>query len=82
MGRPESYRLDESLLSIHSEKSGRRIPILVPSGAVVTVKAGPLDGLRLVDVIWEKKIVMMFTVDLRERATSIGLPADAPSERP
>lgn len=82
MGCHESYRLDESLLSIHSEENGRRIPILLPSGAVVTVTAGPLDGLRLVDVIWEKKIVMMFTVDLRERATLIGLPADASSENP
>jgi hypothetical protein len=55
MGCRESYRLDESLLSIHSEESGRRIPILLPPGAVVTITAGPLDGLRLVEVILGKE---------------------------
>ena len=31
-----------------------------------------LDGLRMIDVIWENKTVMMFTVDVEERATLIG----------
>ncbi len=67
----ETYRLNEAILSIHSdsENSAHRVPIMVPSGAIVTVMEGPLDGLRLVDVLWDKKTVMMFTVDLRKRAT-------------
>jgi len=32
---------------------------------------GPLDGTRLVDVEWDGKTVMMFTLDLRERGTRI-----------
>ena len=66
---PEIYRLDTAILAIYSGDSTRRIPIMVPSGATVTITNGPLDGLRMVDVLWEEKTVMMFTVDLRSRAT-------------
>lgn len=44
---------------------------MVPSGATVTTTAGPLDGLRTIDVTWENKTVMMFTVDVEERATLV-----------
>jgi hypothetical protein len=74
MGLLETYRLNQAILSICSEE-GRRIPVVVPSGATVTLPDGPLDGLRLVDVLWEGKQVMLFTVDLRERATLIQPPA-------
>jgi hypothetical protein len=67
----ETYRLNKAILSIHSENPGSRVPIMVPSGAMVTISNGPLDGLRMVDVLWEEKTVMMFTVDLRDRATLI-----------
>jgi hypothetical protein len=30
-----------------------------------------LDGTRLVDVAWESKTVLMFTIDLRERGARI-----------
>ena len=66
----ETYRLNSAILSIHSH-DGQRTPILVPSGATVTTKEGPLDGLRMADVFWEDKTVMMFTADLQQRATRI-----------
>ncbi len=72
MGIRETYRLNTAILSIHSEQEGaRRTPIMVPAGATVTITDGPLDGLRMVDVVWDEKTVMMFTVDLRERGTLI-----------
>ncbi len=40
---------------------------LIPLGAVLKVIDGPLDGNRLIDVDWEGKTVMMFTIDIRER---------------
>ena len=40
---------------------------LIPLGAVLKVIDDPLDGNRLVDVDWEGKTVMMFTIDIRER---------------
>ena len=81
MGVKETYRLNQAILSIHSESPDHRIPIMVPSGALVTVTDGPLDGLRMVDVLWDKKTVMMFTVDLRERATLLPPGTKSPSKR-
>jgi hypothetical protein len=49
----------------------QRIPVTVPKNAIVTIKAGPLDGTRLIDVEWDGQLVMMFTVDLRERGERI-----------
>ncbi len=70
MGLNETYLLHAAILSIHSH-DGQRTPIMVPSGATVTTTAGPLDGLRTIDVTWENKTVMMFTVDVEERATLV-----------
>jgi len=46
---------------------GQNHPTTVPSGAIVRVIDGPLDGNRLVDVAWNGKTVMMFTTDIRDR---------------
>jgi hypothetical protein len=67
----ERYRVDTPTLAILSLPNGKRIAQTVPKGAVVTVVNGPLDGTRLVDVEWDGKTVMMFTIDLRERGTLI-----------
>jgi len=75
MGISEIYILDKAILAIHSEKGLPRIPVMIPMGAEVTVTNGPLDGLRMVDVLWEEKTVMMFTSDLRERGKLVHAPA-------
>jgi hypothetical protein len=76
----ECYRVGTPTLAILSLPNGKRIPRTVPKGAIVTVLNGPLDGTRLVDVEWDGQMVMMFTVDLRERGTLIkqGSPHDTP----
>ena len=40
-------------------------------GAVVTVQDVPLDGNRLVDVLWDGKLMMMFAIDLKQRGTLV-----------
>ena len=40
-------------------------------GDVVTVVNGPLDGVRMVEVQWHDKTVLMFTLELREHAELI-----------
>jgi len=40
-------------------------------GDVVTVKNGPLDGVRMVEVLWQDKTALMFTMELREHAELI-----------
>ena len=47
----------------------------VPMGNIVTVKNGPLNGDRLVDVEWNGRTVMMFASDLRERASQVQVAA-------
>ena len=67
----ECYRVNTPTLAILNLQNGKRIPRTVPKGAVVTVVNGPLDGTRLVDVEWDGEMLMMFTLDLRERGTLI-----------
>ena len=64
--RGNRYRLNTPTLAI-VKIDGQQSPVTVPSGAVVKVVDGPLNGNRLVDVNWEGKTVMMFTTDIRER---------------
>ncbi|GAC1429402.1 MAG: hypothetical protein NVSMB62_27090 [Acidobacteriaceae bacterium] len=71
MSTSETYRLKKAILYIYCADTAHGVPVVVPSGAIVTITDGPLDGLRMVDVLWEKKKVMMFTIDLRSRAMLI-----------
>jgi hypothetical protein len=71
----EYYKLNTPTLAIMSLPSGERVPMTVPKGAVVKVVNGPLDGTRLVDVEWDGDMVLMFTIDLRERGTLITQPS-------
>ena len=68
--RGQRYRLQTATLAIIAH-DGQNCPTTVPSGAVVKVVAGPLDGNRLVDVRWDGKTVMMFTTDIRERCVKL-----------
>jgi hypothetical protein len=40
-------------------------------GDVVTVTKGPLDGTRMVEVLWQEKTALMFTLELRYHAELI-----------
>jgi hypothetical protein len=62
----ECYRLKTPTLAIMVQES-QRIPVTIPLGGVVRLVDGPLNGERLVDVEWEAKPLLMFSVDLRER---------------
>ena len=66
----KSFRLKSATLGITSEQ-GERIPVTIPSGAVIKVVRDPHDGNRLLDVVWDGKPVMMFTQDVRERGEQV-----------
>jgi len=68
--RGQRYRLKTPTLAIITI-DGQNHPTTVPSGAVVKVISGPLDGNRLVDVKWNGKAAMMFTTDIRERGVKL-----------
>ena len=61
------YRLKTPTLAIMTLDDGHKIPMTIPIGSTVEVTATDVNGNRLVDVLWEDKAVMMFTIDLRER---------------
>jgi hypothetical protein len=67
----KTFRLNNSILGIYTDDTLHKIPIALPKGATVLVVETDLNGNRLVDVIWEGKTVMMFTIDLRNRCTLV-----------
>jgi hypothetical protein len=68
----QSYLIKSPTLGILSiDDDGRRIPVTVPLNAIVKVQGGPLNGNRLVDVLWEGKTIMMFAQDIRSRGVEI-----------
>ena len=68
--RGHTYSLNSAILAIHTV-DGERTATMVPQGAVVTVQDVPLDGNRLVDVLWDGKLMMMFAIDLKQRGTLV-----------
>ena len=46
--------------------------VMVPTGAVVTVLGGPRpDDMRMVDILWDKRTLVMFATDILERGEEI-----------
>jgi len=66
----ERYRIKDPTIAM-SHDDGRGVAYTVSVGATVEVCNGPLDGDKLVEVLWNGKAVMMFTQDLRLRAERI-----------
>jgi hypothetical protein len=64
------YRLKSPTLAI-VVLDGHSVPITIPTGSVIQIKHGPLDGERLVDVEWDNRTVSMFTIDLRDRGEEL-----------
>lgn len=50
------------------QENGVYVARTVASGMIVEVQNNPIEGDKLVDVVWSGKNVMMFTQDLRNRA--------------
>jgi hypothetical protein len=67
---PTRYRINDPTIAMFREEGGH-VARTVASGTVVEVSDGPIDGDKLVHVIWDGRSVMMFTQDLRSRAERI-----------
>ena len=61
------YRLSSATLGILSIDNFQRIPVTVPTNALVTVLDGDINGNRFVDCEWEGKTLTMFAIDVRVR---------------
>jgi len=67
----QRYRIKDSTIAMFQE-DGVHVAKTVLAGAVVEVHySSPMDGDRLVEVVWNGRSVLMFTQDLRSRAEMI-----------
>ena len=67
---PGRFRIKEPIIALF-EENGRHVARMVPAGAVVTIDGPAFDGDKLVNVIWDRRDVMMFTQDLETRAKPV-----------
>ena len=65
------FRLKTETLGIE-EALNKRVAVQVPPGEIVTVLSGPRpDDRRLVDVLWGKRKLVMFTQDIDTRGEAV-----------
>jgi hypothetical protein len=67
----KQFRVKTPVLAL-DETSVRRTPVTVPVGAIIDVIDGPKPDIPLVKVVWEKRWLLMYEQDLRERAEETG----------
>jgi hypothetical protein len=66
----QRFKLKRSLLALE-RLDGHTKGFHLASGDIVTVKSGPLNGERIVDVEWNGRVIMMFTKDLIEHGEPV-----------
>jgi hypothetical protein len=66
MKRGDAYTLRAATLGILSMEDSDR-PVMIPSGATITVIDGNINGNRFVDIDWQGQTLTVFVVDLRAR---------------
>ena len=76
----QRFRITIPIIAIVMD-NGLHTTLYTKAGDVVTVLCGPLDGTRLVEVRWEDRIALMFTIELREHAELISESAASCSGR-
>jgi hypothetical protein len=61
------FVLKKSAIGIDITDSKTRKSMVIPAGAVIEIKRGPVPGGRMLDVCWKGKTYLMFSEDVRER---------------
>jgi hypothetical protein len=65
------FLLKRETISIHT-MGGERQVVMVPEGAIVEVISGPKpDDKRMVDILWDTKVLVMFAEDIQARGEEI-----------
>jgi hypothetical protein len=64
------FRLEISTTAVEIV-SGKRVAVRIPAGEAVKVVSGPRHGDRMMDVLWDGRVVMIFAVDVEERGTEV-----------
>ena len=66
----DAYRITSPVLALFL-KDGAHVSHVIPKGAVVHIDGQTFNGNKLVEVLWDGKVVMMFTQDLRSRGEKV-----------
>jgi hypothetical protein len=66
----QRFKIKEPIIAL-IEVNGLYTSLVTAIGEIVTVTNGPLDGVRMVEVIWHDRTALMFTIELREHAELI-----------
>jgi hypothetical protein len=64
------FKLGTSTMAVETV-DGNRLAITVPAGETIKVVPGPRHGDRMIDVLWNGRVVMMFAVDVEGRGTEV-----------
>jgi hypothetical protein len=70
MQKGERFRLTRYAMAI-ALREERHVAIMIPEGAMIEVLNGPFDGTRLMDVVYEGELIMMFTDDMKNHTERI-----------
>jgi hypothetical protein len=66
----EKYLLSSPTIALFLE-DGRHVARWIPQGATISIDGKTFNGNKLMEVSWNKKVVTMFTQDLRTRGKKI-----------
>jgi hypothetical protein len=66
----KKVKLEHNTLALGTVDGNRRA-IIIPAGAIIKVVSGPAggDGNQMLDVMWERRILTVFALDVDERGT-------------
>ena len=63
-------RLKSSVLGIYSD-GGQRTAVMVPGGAIVKIISGSHTEDRMMDLLWDGRVVAAFAVDIVNRGEDV-----------
>jgi hypothetical protein len=67
------FRLKQEILGIETNNY-ERVAVTIPAGQLLKVLSGPRpDDMRMVDVLWGDRTLVVFTEDLERRGQEIDL---------
>jgi len=65
------FKLREPVIGTALEKNGERTAAMIPTSSVIEIISGTASGLRILDVLWDGKVLAMFESDIAERGDEL-----------
>ena len=65
------FKLREPIIATAAETNGRMVAWVVPSSSVIEIISLTASGLRMLDVLWDGKVLAMQESDIAERGVEL-----------